>query len=63
MKLTDGGTARVELEIGTLRLPVLLDPRQAAGVALVPRIRGSATGHLIPGSGAMPCRISAEEER
>ena len=60
--LQAGETARIETVLGPLRLAVRLEPNQVRGVAIVPRIRDSVTAHLIPGSGAQPCRIIREEE-
>jgi NADH-quinone oxidoreductase subunit G len=61
LQLVAGDVVRVETTLGALHLPLRLEPNQAPGMAIVPRIRGGVTGHLLPGGGAQSCKIVREE--
>jgi len=57
LNLKEGDAVGVEAGGETFPLVVRVMDDMAAGLVIVPRIRGTATERLIPGSGTLPCRI------
>ena len=60
-ELKDGDRVQLRTELAEISLPLRVEPSLPAGIALVPRLRGTALEVYVPGRGHLECQIRAEE--
>ncbi len=60
LSVAEGEAVRLVCEVGEVALPVTLSPRMAAGVAVLPRVRGTVLESFVPGAGVHPFSIVKE---
>jgi NADH-quinone oxidoreductase subunit G len=57
LKLEEGKKVTLATPLGDLTLILRIQQDMVPGVAIVPRLRGTALESLVPGSDPLPCRI------
>ncbi len=60
--LSDGQQVRLRSELGGVGVALRVVPDLPAGIALVPRLRGTALESYVPGRGHYDCQILSEDE-